>query len=84
MATPYFKPLPKYPSARQSENAESICIKGDIAMIVLQLILYCALINFLVKWAVKSCALNCFFFFFKEYIDEAQKWGRADKKATMK
>lgn len=84
MATPYFKPLPKYPSARQSENAESICIKGDIAMIVLQLILYCALFIFLVKCAAKSSGLNCLYFYPKEYIDEAQKRGLADKKATMK
>lgn len=53
-------------------------------MIVLQLILYCALFIFLVKCAVKSSGLNCLYFYPKEYIDEAQKRGLADKKATMK
>lgn len=53
-------------------------------MIVLQLILYCALFIFLVKCAAKSSGLNCLYFYPKEYIDEAQKRGLADKKATMK
>ena len=52
-------------------------------MLVLQILLYCFLFIFLVKCAVKNSGLNCLYFYPKEYIEEAQKRGIADKDATM-
>ena len=53
-------------------------------MLLLQLILYCLLFAFLVKCAARNSGLNCLYFYPKEYIEEAQKRGLADKDATMK
>lgn len=53
-------------------------------MLLLQIILYCLLYIFLVKCAVKNSGLNCLYFYPKEYIDEAQNRGIADKDSTMK
>lgn len=53
-------------------------------MLLLQLVLYCLLFALLVKCAVKDSGRNCLYFYPKEYIDEAQKRGFADKDATMK
>lgn len=52
-------------------------------MILLQLILYCLLFIVPVKCAVKNSGLNCLYFYPKEYINEAQKRGIADKDTTM-
>ena len=52
-------------------------------MLILQILLYCFLFIFLVKCAVKNSGLNCLYFYPKEYIEEAQKRGIADKDATM-
>ena len=49
-------------------------------MILLELVLYCLLFFLLVKGAVR----NCLYFYSKEYLDEAQKRGIAEKEATMK
>ncbi len=53
-------------------------------MLLLQLILYCLLFAFLVKCAARNSGLNCLYFYPKEYIEEAEKRGLADKNATMK
>ena len=52
-------------------------------LFVLQMILYCLLFILPVKWAVKNDGLNCLYFYPKEYIEEAEKRGIADKAATM-
>ena len=38
----------------------------------------------MVKYAAGNSGLNCLYFYPKEYIEEAQKRGIADKEATMK
>ena len=53
-------------------------------LLLLQIALYCLLYILLVKLAVKNDGINCLFFYPKEYIDEAQKRGIADKAAVMK
>lgn len=53
-------------------------------LILLQLILYCLLFILLVKCAARNSGLNCLYFYPKEYIEEADKRGIADKDATMK
>lgn len=53
-------------------------------MLLLQIILYCLLFFLLVKCAVRNNGINCLYFYPKEYIEEAQKRGIADKAATMK
>ena len=53
-------------------------------MLLLQNVLYCLLYILLVKCAVRNSGRNCFYFYPKEYIDEAEKRGIADKDATMK
>lgn len=53
-------------------------------MLVLQLVLYCLLFIFLVKCATGNNGINCLYFYPKEFIDEAQKRGLADKDAVMK
>ena len=52
-------------------------------MLILQMILYCLLFILPVKWAVKNDGLNCLYFYPKEYIEEAQRRGIADKDAVM-
>lgn len=52
-------------------------------MIWIQMILYCLLFILPVKWAVKNDGLNCLYFYPKEYIEEAEKRGIADKVTTM-
>lgn len=53
-------------------------------LILLQLILYCLLFILLVKCAARNSGLNCLYFYPKEYIEEADKRGIADKDTTMK
>ena len=53
-------------------------------MLILQILLYCALFAVLVKGAVRDNGLNCLYFYPKEYIEEAEKRGLADKDVTMK
>lgn len=53
-------------------------------MLVLQLVLYCLLFIFLVKCAAGNNGIHCLYFYPKEFIDEAQKRGLADKDAVMK
>lgn len=53
-------------------------------MLLIQIALYCLLFAFLVKCAARNSGLNCLYFYPKEYIEEAQKRGLADKDATMK
>lgn len=53
-------------------------------MLLLQNILYCLLYMLLVKCVAKDSGQNCLFFYPKEYIDEADRRGIADKDATMK
>lgn len=53
-------------------------------MLLLQNILYCLLFFVLVKCAVRDNGLNCLYFYPKEYIDEAQKRGIANKDVIMK
>ena len=48
-------------------------------MILLELVLYCLLFFLLVKGAARNSGRNS-----KEYLDEAQKRGIADKESTMK
>ena len=52
-------------------------------MILLELVLYC-LFFLLVKGAARNSGRNCLYFYSKEYLDEAQKRGIADKESTMK
>lgn len=53
-------------------------------LLLLQIALYCLLYILLVKLAVKNDGLNCLYFYPKEYIEEAQNRGIADKAAVMK
>lgn len=53
-------------------------------MLLVQIVLYCLLYALFVKCAAKDSGLNCLYFYPKEYIDEAQKRGLADKNAVMK
>ena len=53
-------------------------------MILLELVLYCFLFFLLVKGAARNSGRNCLYFYSKEYLDEAQKRGIADKESTMK
>lgn len=53
-------------------------------MLLLQIVLYCLLFALLVKCAVRNNGINCLYFYPKEYIDEADKRGLADKAETMK
>ena len=53
-------------------------------MLLVQIALYCLLYALFVKCAAKGSGLNCLYFYPKEYIDEAQKRGLADKNAVMK
>lgn len=53
-------------------------------MILLELVLYCLLLFLLVKGAARNSGRNCLYFYSKEYLDEAQKRGIADKESTMK
>ena len=53
-------------------------------MLLLQLVLYCLLFILPVKCAVKSSGLNCLYFYPREYIEEAQRRGIAEKDAAMK
>ena len=48
-------------------------------MILLELVLYCLLFFLLVKGAVRNSGRNCLYFYSKEYLDEAQKRGIAEK-----
>ena len=52
-------------------------------MIVLQLVLYCLLFFLLVKAAAGNDGLRCLYFYPKEYLEEAQRRGIADKDAVM-
>lgn len=53
-------------------------------MILLELVLYRLLFFLLVKGAARNSGRNCLYFYSKEYLDEAQKRGIADKESTMK
>ena len=53
-------------------------------MILLELVLYCLLFFLLVKGVARNSGRNCLYFYSKEYLDEAQKRGIADKESTMK
>ena len=53
-------------------------------MLFLQIVLYCLLYILLVKFAVRNSGLNCLYFYPKEYMEEAQRRGIADKDAVMK
>lgn len=53
-------------------------------MILLELVLYCLLFFLLVKGEARNSGRNCLYFYSKEYLDEAQKRGIADKESTMK
>ena len=53
-------------------------------MLLLQNVLYCLLFILLVKCAVRNNGMNCLYFYPKEYIEEADRRGLADKDAVMK
>ena len=53
-------------------------------LFLLQLVLYCLLYILLVKCAVRNSGLHCLYFYPKEYVEEAQRRGIADKAAVMK
>ena len=53
-------------------------------LILVQLVYYCLLYILLVKCAVRDDGRNCLYFYPKEYIEEAERRGIADKKTTMK
>ncbi len=53
-------------------------------MIVLQMALYCLLFIGLVKCAVRNNGINCLYFYPKEFLEEAERRGIADKDETMK
>ena len=53
-------------------------------MRMLQLALYCLLFILPVKCVVRNSGLNCLYFYPREYIDEAQRRGIAEKAAVMK
>ena len=53
-------------------------------LILVQLVYYCLLYILLVKCAVRDDGRNCLYFYPKEYIEEAERRGIADKRTTMK
>ena len=53
-------------------------------LLLLQNVLYCLLYALLIKCAVRNDGYNCLYFYPKEYIEEAQKRGIADKETVMK
>lgn len=53
-------------------------------IILLQNILYCLLFILPVKCAVRNNGMNCLYFYPKEYIEEADRRGLADKDVVMK
>jgi hypothetical protein len=53
-------------------------------LLLLQNVLYCLLYALLIKCAVRNDGRNCLYFYPKEYIEEAQKRGIADKETVMK
>lgn len=53
-------------------------------ILLLQNILYCLLFILPVKCAVRNNGMNCLYFYPKEYIEEADRRGLADKDAVMK
>ena len=53
-------------------------------LLLLQNVLYCILFILPVKLAAKNNGMNCLYFYPKDYIEEAQRRGLADKEATMK
>lgn len=53
-------------------------------LLLLQNVLYCLLYASLIKCAVRNDGRNCLYFYPKEYIEEAERRGIADKKTTMK
>ena len=53
-------------------------------LLLLQNVLYCLLYVMLIKCAVKNDGLNCLYFYPKEYIEEAEKRGIANKETVMK
>ncbi len=53
-------------------------------MMVLQMALYCLLFIGMVKCAVRNSGRNCLYFYPKEYIEEAQRRGIANKDEVMK
>lgn len=53
-------------------------------LLLLQNVLYCLLYALLIKCAVKNNGRNCLYFYPKDFLEEAQKRGIADKKTVMK
>lgn len=53
-------------------------------ILLLQNVLYCLLFILPVKCAVRNNGMNCLYFYPKEYIEEADRRGLADKDAVMK
>ncbi len=53
-------------------------------LLILQIALYCLLFFLLVIAGVRGDGRNCLFFYPKEYIEEAQRRGIADKDTVMK
>ena len=53
-------------------------------VIIVENVLYCLLYASLIKCAVRNDGRNCLYFYPKEYIEEAQKRGIADKETVMK
>lgn len=53
-------------------------------LLLLQNVLYCLLYALLIKCAVKNDGRNCLYFYPKDFLEEAQKRGIADKKTVMK
>ena len=53
-------------------------------LLLLQNVLYCLLYVMLIKCAVKNDGLNCLYFYPKEYIEETEKRGIANKETVMK
>ena len=53
-------------------------------ILLLQNILYCLLFILPVQCAVRNNGMNCLYFYPKEYIEEADRRGLADKDAVMK
>jgi SAM-dependent methyltransferase len=53
-------------------------------LLLLQNVLYCLLYALLIKCAVKNDGHNCLYFYPKDFLEEAQIRGIADKKIVMK
>lgn len=53
-------------------------------LLFLQNVLYCLLYALLIKCAVKNDGRNCLYFYPKDFLEEAQIRGIADKKIVMK